>query len=123
MLINSDIKKILGGGCEIKEVRHKDKVVWEKASLYIVNCIFRGRDELVTVFFNAKKAEPYSSICINTDNQMFRLQCIVKEVNSCRIAIYIDNKKYFNSYVSRGEPLDTVFTLKKGINTIEVYEG
>lgn len=30
MLINSDVKRIVGGGCEIKEVRYKDSVVWKK---------------------------------------------------------------------------------------------
>lgn len=34
MLINTNIKRIVGGGCEIKEVRYMDNVVWKKAIPY-----------------------------------------------------------------------------------------
>lgn len=37
MLITNDIKKIIGGGCEIKEVRYKDEVVWSDMPMYKIN--------------------------------------------------------------------------------------
>lgn len=30
MLINSDVKKILGGGCEIKAIKYMDNTIWQK---------------------------------------------------------------------------------------------
>lgn len=34
MLINTNIKRIVGGGCEIKEVRYMNNVVWKKRNEY-----------------------------------------------------------------------------------------
>lgn len=118
MLINTNIKKIIGGGCEIKEVRYKDKVVWTKAPKYFVECIFEGKEEVVTVSFNQIKSKAYTKMNIDSYEPMFRVTCEIDTKSGVYLSLYRNGKLIENGY--RDKTLDILIRLQEGYNKIKL---
>lgn len=112
MLINTNIKRIVGGGCEIKEVRYMDNVVWSFKGPIITSFddsrYFEGvsnRMRLKREFYNGK-ASFYYPLHGGSKNDLYNITYYdvqditmsiaynaVKNVNNNK-SIYLGNMPY-----------------------------
>lgn len=121
MLINTNIKKILGGGCEIKEVRYKDKVVWKKAPKYIANCWVRDNAfTRIDVSFNKIKAEVNSITTIASENRLLRITCEMISNSTVNIRVLRNGILIINQNITRDNTLDRLIGLNEGVNSIDI---
>ena len=99
MLINTNIKRIVGGGCEIKEVRYMDNVVWKKRNEYK---IILNPDSLsyVKVYINSKGISTYSESNVEINDSSFYLKAeFTNRDFSKTVKIFINGRVVYNKNV------------------------
>lgn len=124
MLINTNIKRIVGG-CEIREVRYKESTIWKKKNEYK---LIVASDSLYTdhVYINNKElATYYKTIEIN--DSTFRLNVTFTRRNlSETVKIFINDTIIFNEKVHGEYERDYkgpiyAYNIRKTCNTSILY--
>lgn len=120
MLINSDIKRIVGGGCEIKEVRYMDSVVWKKKNEY--KFIIDPDSYNANVYIdNIKLASYYTTININDSTFILKVTFTRRNLSET-VKIFINDTVIFNEKVDGEYERDFngpiyAYDIRKSFNT------
>lgn len=130
MLINSDIKRIVGGGCEIKEVRYMDSVVWKKGNEYKFQ-LSNEQDRSINIYANNIILSYYPTL-IETELSYVNLESIFRSSQEIvYMRVYVGEDLVFSNRV-KGEyntidydfaiqtRLDDYVLSKKNINYVRV---
>lgn len=100
MLINTNIKRIVGGGCEIKEIRYMNNVVWKKRNEYKV---ILDPDSLsyAKVYIDSRGISTFSESNVEINDSSFYLKAeFTNKDPSKTVKILINGRVVYNKKVS-----------------------
>lgn len=111
MLINTNIKRIVGGGCEIKEVRYMDNVVWSGGKNITIDYVLGNTRSIPTLKINREIFKTKSFYKMTGQNLEIWVETIER-------AEYVYDAKYDREVLYKGR-----LTVSISINGRPVYNN